>query len=86
MKLSLLIPAYNEEKRIGKTLSLYLPFLTKKLQKEYELLVVLNGCKDNTLSAVKPFMKKYPQLRYKNIPQAIGKGGAIIEGFKLAKG
>lgn len=81
MRLSIIIPAYNEEKRIGKTLEEYTKFFKEKFGKDFEVIVILNGCKDNTLSIV----KKY-DIKFKDIKEAIGKGGAVIEGFKIAKG
>ncbi len=83
--ISIIIPAYNEEKRIGKTLHDYLPYFQKEYKNNFEIIVVLNGCKDATLNIVKQYAH-YSQLRYKNITSAIGKGGAVIEGFKLAQG
>ena len=44
MKLSIVIPAYNEEKRISKTLDSYLTYYTKKYKQDFELIVVMNGC------------------------------------------
>src|SRR3989344_3119850 len=85
MQLSIIIPAYNEEKRIGKTLDSYLKFFSKKL-KNFEIIVVLNGCIDNTLNIVKNFIKKNKKIRYLDFKEAIGKGGAVLEGFKVAKG
>jgi len=82
---SIIIPAYNEEKRIGNTLREYGEYL-KKNKISSEILVILNGCKDNTLKIVKKKAKTYKQIKYKNIKEPIGKGGALIEGFKLAKG
>ncbi len=84
-KLSIIIPAYNEEKRIGNTLSSYLKFFSKNL-KDFEIIVVLNGCSDKTISVVKSFIKKDKRLKHLNFKDKIGKGGAIIEGFKAAKG
>lgn len=81
-ELSIIIPAYNEEKRIGSTLELYTRFFRRKI--DYEILVVLNGCKDNTLGIVKKYAGK--AVRYVDIKEAIGKGGAVIEGFKIVKG
>ena len=81
MKLSIIIPAYNEEKRVGETLDGYTKFFKDKLGKDFEILVILNGCKDDTLSIV----KKY-DVKFRNIKEAIGKGGAIIEGLKMANG
>jgi len=52
----------------------------------FEVLVILNGCKDNTLKIVRGLSKKYKEIIYEDYPEAIGKGGAIIQGFKIAKG
>ena len=82
--LSIIIPAYNEEKRIRNTLDSYLKFFSKNL-KNFEMIVVLNGCSDNTISVVKSFIKKSKKLKYLDFKDKIGKGGAIIEGFKIAK-
>ncbi|MBS3144187.1 glycosyltransferase [Candidatus Woesearchaeota archaeon] len=86
LKLSLIIPAYNEEQRIGKTLQNYLFHLQKYLPKEFEIIVVLNGCHDRSLEIVESFAKKHKEVRYVNIPRAIGKGGAVLHGFTMAKG
>src|SRR3989344_7366153 len=83
-RLSIVIPAYNEEKRIGNTLESYGSFFSEIKAKDYfnfEILVVLNGCKDNTLEVVKAFNKKFREIVYLNFKQA-GKGFAITEGFK----
>jgi glycosyltransferase involved in cell wall biosynthesis len=85
-ELSIVIPAYNEEARIGTTLQEYLKKFQDKFQDKFELVVVLNGCKDRTLEIIQSFQKEFPQLRYLNIPEAIGKGGALTEGFKSANG
>src|SRR3989344_5442103 len=85
VKLSIVIPAYNEEKRIGRTLDNYLNFFSKKIR-NFEIIVVLNGCKDNTFDIVKRFIKKSNKIRYLIFKENIGKGGAIVEGFKTARG
>lgn len=86
MNLSIVIPAYNEEKRIEKTLNDYILFFDRKYKKNYEIIVVLNGCRDKTLSIVLKISKKNKSVKHIDIKQAIGKGGAIIEGFRLARG
>lgn len=86
MKLSIIIPAYNEERRIGKTLEAYSDFfesLRKKKILDYELLVSINNTKDRTEDIVKKFVKKNKQIRYLNLVKG-GKGYATIEGFKDA--
>jgi len=85
MNLSIIIPAHNEENRIENTLRNYASFYHKKFKGDFEIIVVLNGCTDNTLQIVKKFSKKYRQLRYLDFKQS-GKGFAIIEGFRIAKG
>ena len=78
MKLSIIMPAYNEGKRIGNTLNSYLRY---KWKYPIEIIVVLNGCTDNTLDVVKKFHK----IKYRVLKQP-SKGNALITGFKLAKG
>lgn len=82
--LSLVIPAYNEEKRILRTLEAY----TKALRIPHELIVVPNGCSDNTQALVQKFIDAHREnpIRSVVIPEAVGKGGAIRKGFSEAKG
>jgi len=86
MKVSIIIPAYNEEKRIGKTLEEFGKFfqnLKKKKILDYEILVVINNTTDNTPKIVKKYKKKYKEITYMNLRPG-GKGFAIIQGFKDA--
>jgi len=86
MQLSIIIPAYNEEKRIGNTLEKYIDFFFFKLKKDFEILIVLNGCKDNTLEVVKKYSDKHSNVNFIDVKEAIGKGGAVIKGFKKVEG
>ena len=87
--LSIIIPAHNEADRIEPTLESYGKFFelkTKKDRKEkFEIIVVNNASKDNTLDIIKKFSKKYKQIRYIDLEQG-GKGYAILEGFKSSNG
>lgn len=81
-KVLIVIPAHNEEKRIGQTLGEYLTFL-KNLQNnkfDYEIIVVINNSNDKTEEIVKNFSRKDSRLRYLNLKQK-GKGFAVIMGF-----
>ncbi len=85
-KIGIIIPAYNEEKRIGKTLEAYGNFfnsLKRKKLLDYEILIVINNTKDKTEDIVRAYKKKNRNIRYLNFRQG-GKGFAIIEGFKDA--
>ncbi|MGB1790135.1 MAG: glycosyltransferase [Limisphaerales bacterium] len=80
----LLIPAYNEESRIAPVLVDYAVYFREHHPERFSLVVVLNGCTDNSLGVVEAASKKFPEIRCVNIPEPIGKGGALIEGLKLA--
>lgn len=81
---SIVIPAYNEEKRIKGTLEAYHSFFLKK-KIGFELVVVANNCKDRTASIVKEFAQKRGACRLLDVPRRIGKGGAVKLGFAAAK-
>lgn len=82
--LLLLIPAYNEEDRIGPVLRDYAEYFARHYRGRFELVVVLNGCRDNTLAVVEAAAREYSCIRHLEFKEPIGKGGALIEGLKLA--
>jgi glycosyltransferase involved in cell wall biosynthesis len=82
--LLLLIPAYNEEQRIEPVLREYAQFFRRQYTGKFQIVVVLNGCVDHTLGVVERVAAEYPEIRWLNFPGRIGKGGALIEGLKLA--
>jgi len=82
--LLLLIPAYNEEARIEPVLREYATFFQKNYAGDFRVVVVLNGCRDNTLGVVKRAAQEFPAVGWLDFPAPIGKGGALIEGLKLA--
>jgi glycosyltransferase involved in cell wall biosynthesis len=83
--LLLLIPAYNEERRIEPVLREYARFFQDNYYGKFQIVVVLNGCTDDTLGVVRRVAADYPAiLRALEFKEPIGKGGALIEGLKLA--
>ena len=82
--LLLLIPAYNEEERIGPVLKQYAEHFTKEYAGKFQMVVVLNGCVDDTIGVVRRVAADYPCINALEFPAPIGKGGALIEGLKLA--
>jgi glycosyltransferase involved in cell wall biosynthesis len=82
--LLLLIPAYNEEARIEPVLREYADFFGRNYSGAFQLVVILNGCRDNTLGAVQRVAKDFSAIQWRDFPAPIGKGGALIEGLKLA--
>ncbi len=82
--LLLLIPAYNEEQRIEPMLREYGRYFQEQYHGKFQLVVVLNGCRDNTKAVVERVAKDVPSVSFLDFPDPIGKGGALIEGLKLA--
>lgn len=87
MKLSIIVPAYNEENTIQ--------IILKKINEvelingiEKELIVVNDSSKDDTEGQVKLFMSNYPNLsvNYQKHEVNKGKGAAIHTGISVAKG
>jgi glycosyltransferase involved in cell wall biosynthesis len=76
---SLVIPAHNEENRIGQVLERY-------GGRGYEIIVVSNGSTDRTPEIVEGFAEKDGNIMLLEYQERLGKGGAIIEGFTKAKG
>lgn len=82
LKLSVIIPAYNEEKTIIETLKRIQ--ITKKNKIEYEIIVINDGSKDNTLNLLKSNDELYDKLiEYENNS---GKGFAVKKGIEAATG
>lgn len=85
--ISVLIPAYNEEKVIEDTvleLKKYLSSLkTKKLISSYEVIISVNGSSDRTEAIAKKLSKKYSELKYVSTKKK-GMGLALRNGVKAA--
>lgn len=86
MKLSVVIPAYNEEKRIAGTLDAYLAALDSEFRGDYEVPVVCDGCVDRTPEIVRSFEARHPAVRLLTFPRRLGKGGGVLAGFEASRG
>ena len=86
MKLSLVIPAYNEEARLKPMMDDYVPFFVKQYGTDVEFIVVVNGSIDRTEDVARSFANQCPQVRLVVEPRKVGKGGAIMMGFREARG
>lgn len=82
--LLLLVPAYNEELRIEPVLRDYAQYFHDNYRGQFQLVVVLNGCVDNTIQVVRRVAHDFKTISALEFPGRIGKGGALIEGLKLA--
>ena len=85
MRLSVIIPAYNEEKRLYNTLKEIDKYL---LDQNYdsEIIVVSDGSTDKTANVVREAMKTIKNLRLIDNKQNKGKGFVVRQGMLEAKG
>lgn len=85
-KVSIIIPAYNEEES--------LPFLMERLNKlidkiknyEFEILFVNDGSKDKTIDLIKKYRKKDKRISYVDFARNFGKEIAMIAGMDYCTG
>lgn len=82
MELSVIIPAKNEENRIVNTLKETISYL-KKHKIDYEIIVVDDGCTDNTRKVVKQFEKDRVTITPYRANR--GKGFSVRQGMLRAK-
>jgi len=82
--LSIIIPAYNEERRLPDTLQKIVHFLLRQ-NYTYEVVVVENGSTDRTLDLARMFEQDYPFIRTMHL-DGRGKGLAVRAGMLAAKG
>lgn len=83
MQLSLIIPAYNEEKLIRGTISQFMAFLDKKGY-SWEIIVANDGSRDKTSQIVRSFNS--PKIKLVALEKNQGKGAALKAGFLKAEG
>ena len=84
--LSIVIPAYNEEKRLPKTLERVNCYLASSGWQFSEVLVVDDGSCDGTSSVVQSFAAHAPSVRLLRNPGNRGKGYSVRHGMLKAKG
>lgn len=84
MKLSIVVPAFNEEKTIGEMLSKLNNLDISPLEKE--IIVVNDGSSDSTREVIEKVKKFNPSLVVMNHPKNKGKGAAVRTGFGGATG
>lgn len=83
--LSVIIPAYNEEKRLPPTLERISAYLKAK-GFTYEILVVDDGSRDRTAQVAEKYKLKEPQVKVLKNPKNMGKGYAVRHGMLKGKG
>lgn len=86
MFISLVIPAYNEEKIIEAAVQSAVKFLDRTYPDDYELIVVSDGSTDSTDKKLEEMKPLYPRLVTAGYHPNKGKGCAVKTGMLCAKG
>lgn len=82
---SLVIPCFNEEKRLGKSLQKLALFL-KERSEEFEVIIVNDGSTDQTQEVANSFANNFENFSLVNLETRQGKGAAVRTGFQKALG
>jgi len=85
VELSVVVPAFNEERRLPPTLIDIIDFFDRK-GISYEVLVIDDGSKDSTAEVVRKFERVRHQVRLIQLPKNYGKGHAVRLGVLNSRG
>ena len=85
MKLSIVVPCYNEEEAVPVFLSAVTPILART-GLDYEIVFVDDGSKDSTVKVVTGMSAIYPETRLVELSRNFGKEAAMTAGFTYASG
>ena len=84
MKLSIVIPVFNEEESIRELYSQIKDSLKEK--SEYEIIFIDDGSSDNSKKNIKALINQDSNVRLISFYRNFGKSAALSEGFKHASG
>lgn len=84
-KINIIIPAYNEEKRIIQTLEKITSYLRENWR-DYKIIIINDGSNDRTEELVKSYMLSNPNIQLKTIKRNLGKGYSVKVGVSLSDG
>ena len=80
-KLSIIIPTYNEEKRLPLTLDKLFAVMSEKYRAPYEVIIMDDGSRDGTPKLVRDLMRKYAELRLIRFEKNRGRGAVVRDGI-----
>jgi glycosyltransferase involved in cell wall biosynthesis len=84
MKLSIIIPVYNEENSLEEIVDKVVAANCLDLEKE--IIISNDGSTDGTFAIIQKLKTKYPELIIYNSPTNLGKGAAVRLGIAISSG
>lgn len=84
MKLSVIVPVFNEEKTISQVLEKVNQVVIEGVKKQ--VIIINDGSTDRTKNEIESFVKNRPEIKVIHHPENQGKGAAVITGIKNATG
>ena len=87
MKLSIVLPCYNEGKKIKKSIETIMTHLNNLDLKSYEIIIVNDGSKDNSINYIIDIKEQYPDIiKLVHYKDNKGKGYAVKKGLLASTG
>ncbi|MEM4496942.1 MAG: flippase-like domain-containing protein [Archaeoglobaceae archaeon] len=85
MKVSIVLPAYNEAERIEEAVK-RVEEAAKNLDYDYEIIIAEDGSKDGTDRIAAEIAKKNPKVKHLHSDERLGRGRALMRAFNAAEG
>ncbi len=86
MKVSLLIPCYNEEASLPLLYKQLVSLMDGHPSYEWEILFVNDGSRDSTINVIKDIRQKDQRICYVDLSRNFGKEAAMLAGFDYVTG
>jgi undecaprenyl-phosphate 4-deoxy-4-formamido-L-arabinose transferase len=84
IQISIVIPVYNEEANLNALMKRLMPVM-KGLGKRFEIILIDDGSRDNSLEVLKEFAKE-PSVKVVELTRNYGQHAAIMAGFSVCTG
>ena len=85
-KISVIVPCYNEQEVLPYFIEKINEVMQELAEVQFELVFVDDGSKDETLSILREFSRKYDYVRYLSFSRNFGKESALFAGLEKATG
>lgn len=86
MKITIMVPCYNEQDSLPALKGALQSLMNQLHQYEWEVLLVNDGSRDNTISIIKEIRKEDQRFCYVDLSRNFGKEAAMLAGFDYATG